>query len=100
MVLGPDLALTQIVVELVTTILILLGLRWLPMRDESLRVPTRAERRSTCLRRMRDMALSVLAGGGMAWLAFAMMSRPFPQSTSTFFLERALTEGAAPMWST
>ncbi|MCO5110529.1 MAG: monovalent cation/H+ antiporter subunit A [Burkholderiaceae bacterium] len=90
---APDLALTQIVVELVTTILILLGLRWLPMRDESLRVPTRAERRSTRLRRMRDMALSVLAGGGMAWLAFAMMSRPFPQSTSTFFLERALTEG-------
>ncbi len=33
------------------------------------------------------------AGGGMAWLAFAMMSRPFAQSTSTFFLERALTEG-------
>ncbi|MDP2768693.1 MAG: monovalent cation/H+ antiporter subunit A [Giesbergeria sp.] len=90
---APDLALTQIVVELVTTILILLGLRWLPMRDESLRVPTRAERRSTRLRRMRDLTLSVLAGGGMAWLAFAMMSRPFAQSTSTFFLERALTEG-------
>ncbi|GAB2531772.1 MAG: monovalent cation/H+ antiporter subunit A [Comamonadaceae bacterium] len=90
---APDLALTQIVVELVTTILILLGLRWLPMRDESLRVPTRAEQRGTRLRRMRDMALAVLAGGGMAWLAFAMMSRPFAQSTSTFFLERALTEG-------
>lgn len=29
----------------------------------------------------------------MAWLAFAMMSRPFADSTSTFFLERALTEG-------
>ena len=29
----------------------------------------------------------------MAWLAFAMMSRDFPESTSTFFLERALSEG-------
>ena len=29
----------------------------------------------------------------MAWLAFTMMSRPFPESTSTFFLERALSEG-------
>ena len=34
---APDLALTQIVVEVVTTILILLGLRWLPKRDENLR---------------------------------------------------------------
>jgi multicomponent K+:H+ antiporter subunit A len=29
----------------------------------------------------------------MAWLSFAMMSRPFPESTSTFFLERAQAEG-------
>ena len=29
---APDLALTQLVVEAVTTVLILLGLRWLPMR--------------------------------------------------------------------
>ena len=90
---APDLALTQIVVEVVTTILILLGLRWLPRRDESLRVPTLAEERRTQLRRYRDMALTLAAGGGMALLSFAMMSRPFPDSTSTFFLERALTEG-------
>ncbi|WP_422846482.1 monovalent cation/H+ antiporter subunit A [Acidovorax sp. M2(2025)] len=90
---APDLALTQIVVEVVTTILILLGLRWLPRRDESLRVPTRAEEARTRLRRYRDMALTLAAGGGMALLSFAMMSRPFPDSTSTFFLERALTEG-------
>lgn len=90
---APDLALTQLVVEIVTTVLILLGLRWLPKRNESLRRPTRAEERSTRLRRIRDLALSVAAGGGMALLAFAMMSRPFPESTSTFFLERALSEG-------
>lgn len=90
---APDLALTQIVVEVVTTILILLGLRWLPRRDESLRVPTLSQARRTQLRRYRDMTLALLAGTGMALLSFAMMSRPFPESTSTFFLERALSEG-------
>ena len=90
---APDLALTQIVVEIVTTVLILLGLRWLPKRDEALRVATSAEQATTRWRRQRDMALSLAAGGGMAWLAFAMMSRPFPDSTSTFFLENALRQG-------
>jgi multicomponent K+:H+ antiporter subunit A len=90
---APDLALTQIVVEVVTTILILLGMRWLPKRDEALRLPNLAERRSTLLRRVRDLGLAITAGVSMAWLAFIMMSRPFPESTSTFFLERALSEG-------
>ncbi|ART58915.1 monovalent cation/H+ antiporter subunit A [Acidovorax carolinensis] len=90
---APDLALTQIVVEIVTTVLILLGLRWLPKRDETLRVATSAEQATTRWRRQRDMALALAAGGGMAWLAFAMMSRPFPDSTSTFFLENALSQG-------
>ncbi|WP_119965798.1 monovalent cation/H+ antiporter subunit A [Simplicispira lacusdiani] len=90
---APDLALTQIAVELVTTVLILLGLRWLPKRDERLRPSARVQPPGTRWRRLRDMLLSVLAGGGMAWLAFAMMSRDFPESTSTFFLERAQTEG-------
>lgn len=90
---APDLALTQLVVEIVTTVLILLGLRWLPKRQESLRLIGRAERRGTRRRRIRDLALSVGAGTGMALLAWAMMSRPFPESTSTFFLERALTDG-------
>ena len=90
---APDLALTQIVVEIVTTVLILLGLRWLPKRDETLRTATSAEQAGTRRRRQRDMALALAAGGGMAWLAFAMMSRPFPDSTSTFFLENALSQG-------
>ncbi len=90
---APDLALTQITVEIVTTVLILLGLRWLPQRDERLRPLAHVRPRGTRRRRLRDLLLSMLAGGGMAWLAFAMMSRDFPESTSTFFLERALTEG-------
>ena len=91
---APDLALTQLVVEIVTTVLILLGLRWLPKREEELRgtVPARALRLAR-LRRLRDLALSLAAGGGMALLALAMLHRPFAQSTSTFFLEHALTGG-------
>ena len=33
---APDLALTQLVVEAATTVLLLLGLRWLPKRDPAL----------------------------------------------------------------
>lgn len=90
---APDLALTQIVVEVVTTILILLGLRWLPRRDETLRSVSLGDERRTQLRRIRDMALALTTGLGMALLSYAMMSRPFPDSTSTFFLENALDLG-------
>ncbi|MDO4591516.1 MAG: monovalent cation/H+ antiporter subunit A [Comamonadaceae bacterium] len=90
---APDLALTQLVVEVVTTVLILLGLRWLPKRDKSLRIPALSSELVARARRMRDLLVSIAAGGGVGWLAFAMMSRPFPESTSTFFLERALSEG-------
>jgi len=90
---APDLALTQIVVEIVTTVLVLLGLRWLPRRDERLRGVDTTHPGIVRARRLRDMAVALAAGGGMAWLAFTMMSRPFPESTSTFFLERAQTEG-------
>jgi multicomponent K+:H+ antiporter subunit A len=88
---APDLALTQLVVEVVTTVLILLGLRWLPRRI--LPQVGDSEARRARLRRIRDMVLAVATGTGMALLAFAMMSRPFPESTSTFFLKRALSEG-------
>ena len=89
---APDLALTQLVVEVATTVLILLGLRWLPKRERNMRVADQADGRAKA-RRLRDLALSLIAGGGMAWLAFAMMSRPFYESTSTFFLEHALSGG-------
>jgi multicomponent K+:H+ antiporter subunit A len=89
---APDLALTQLVVEVVTTVLMLLGLRWLPKRDKALRTVDNADARARA-RRLRDLVLSIIAGGGMAWLAFAMMSRPFYESSSTFFLEHALSGG-------
>ena len=87
---APDLALTQIVVEVVTTTLFLLGLRWLPMRHP--RLPFRLTARDWA-RRARDMTLAIAAGGGLAALSFAMLTRPPPGGISPFFLSRALPEG-------
>ncbi|RMX08044.1 monovalent cation/H+ antiporter subunit A [Corticibacter populi] len=91
---APDLGLTQLAVEIVTTILLLLGLRWLPQRDKSIRLPSWSMDHSMAqARRARDLIIAVVAGVGITLLSIAMLSRPFPQSTSTFFLERAYTEG-------
>src|SRR5690606_3464760 len=86
---APDLATTQLLVEVVTTILILLGLRWLPPR---LRLP---ERRAleTRLRRLRDVGLAVVVGFGMTLLAYAVMTHPVDGSISDFFLAAAYSEG-------
>lgn len=88
---APDLALTQLVVEVVTTVLMLLGLRWLPMRKAVLQTEDHLIRLMG--RRSRDLLVAVVAGSGMAALAWTLMTRPFPQSISPFFLDRALTEG-------
>ncbi|MGC3985490.1 MAG: monovalent cation/H+ antiporter subunit A [Pseudorhodoferax sp.] len=89
---APDLALTQLVVETVTTVLILLGLRWLPMRSKMV-VQSARERILPWGRRGRDLAIAIAAGCGMAALAWLVMTRNFPGSISPFFLDRALTEG-------
>src|SRR5690606_6404915 len=81
---APDLAVTQLLVEIVTTVLLLLGLRWLPQRYEALR-PQREEWRAR-LRRGRDMLLAVAAGGGVAALAYAAMTRPAVEGISGYFL--------------
>ncbi|MGD9538649.1 MAG: monovalent cation/H+ antiporter subunit A [Alphaproteobacteria bacterium] len=89
---APDLALTQLLVEIVTTVLLLLGLRWLPKRfaiagfDASPELTAR-------LRRLRDLGLAVIVGGGMAALSYAVMTRSMPDSISRYFVERAYTEG-------
>ncbi|RYF36002.1 MAG: DUF4040 domain-containing protein, partial [Comamonadaceae bacterium] len=86
---APDLALTQLAVEVVTTVLFLLGLRWLPKR----KVLDAASTMGSRLRRGRDALLAVSTGAGLAALAYAMLTRPAPQSISPFFLEKALPEG-------
>ncbi len=87
---APDLALTQLLVEIVTTVLILLGLRWLPKRleERATLVGIRAR-----LRRERDLALAVAAGLGTAALAFAVMARPLPDTVASYFLEHAYPGG-------
>jgi multicomponent K+:H+ antiporter subunit A len=89
---APDLALTQLVVEVVTTVLILLGLRWLPRRIEGVS-PLAGTQERARLRRLRDLILAVLVGGGMALLSYAMLTRPTPNFISSFYLSRALPEG-------
>lgn len=89
---APDLALTQLVVEVVTTVLILLGLRWLPRRIEEVS-PLPNTLRKARIRRLRDFLLSTVVGGGMALLSYAMLTRQTPNDISSFYLSRALPEG-------
>ena len=85
---APDLALTQLVVEAVTTVLLLLGLRWLPKRVQN-RAP------GTVIRwyRVRDFAIAVGAGSGLATLSYAVMTRPPPESIASFFVENSYIRG-------
>jgi multicomponent K+:H+ antiporter subunit A len=80
---APDLALTQLLVEVVTVILMMLVLHYLPA--ESPPEPSRA-------RQWRDAAIAVAAGGGIGAIAYAVMVRPFA-SIAPYYLERSLTEG-------
>jgi multicomponent K+:H+ antiporter subunit A len=65
---APDLALTQLSVEVVTIVLMLLALRYLPQA---------AVAEGTKARHWRDAALAALGGLGVAALTFAMLTRPF-----------------------
>jgi multicomponent K+:H+ antiporter subunit A len=88
---APDLALTQITVEVVSTVLLLLGLRWMPRRvqlDELRRRSLKAR-----ARRARDLAVAVIAGAGIACLALAIMLRPPVEVLKPFFLDRSLPDG-------
>jgi multicomponent K+:H+ antiporter subunit A len=89
---APDLALTQLMVETVTTVLILLGLRWLPPRITprklSINVP-----RHVWLRRSRDILVAVAGGIGIAAVSYAVLVRSPPRSIGDFFLLRSLPEG-------
>ncbi len=79
-------------VEIVTTVLLLLGLRWLPKRIEE----TDAEIGVTWkmrLRRQNDFVVAVLVGIGIAALSFTVMTQPLSETIASFFLERAYTEG-------
>lgn len=80
---APDLALTQLSVEVVTIILLMLALFFLP------RV-TPAE--SSRLRRTRDLGLAGMAGLLVTGLSFAVMTRPY-ETIAGFFLENSVSGG-------
>ncbi|MBK1647985.1 monovalent cation/H+ antiporter subunit A [Rhabdochromatium marinum] len=76
---APDLALTQLTVEVVTTILLLLVLYFLPQSDVA---------RLSRWRRTRDLVLAVVAGTGVAALALVIMTTQTP-SIAEYFLHAA-----------
>lgn len=88
---APDLALTQLLVEIVTAVLLLLGVRWLPKRVPS--QWTWRGARTSFPRRSRDLVIALAAGSGLATLAHALMTRPLPETISTFFVTRTSSDG-------
>ena len=80
---APDLALTQLLVEMATIALMLLALNYLP--EESPVEPSRA-------RRWRDAVVSLAAGGGVAALVYAVITRPL-DTVATEMLALSLPEG-------
>jgi multicomponent K+:H+ antiporter subunit A len=85
---APDLALTQLVVEAVTTVLLLLGLRWLPKRDEQIVTPRRIR-----WYRAGDITIAAACGLGLAAISYVMMTTSAPESIARFFVENAYLEG-------
>jgi multicomponent K+:H+ antiporter subunit A len=87
---APDLAVTQLLVEVVTTVLLLLGLRWLPKRLEEIPGDKTLAAR---VRRGRDLLIAVACGIGIAGIAYAIMTSPLDRRAADWFLEHAYAEG-------
>ena len=87
---APDLAVTQLLVEIATTALLLLGLRWLPKRDEEITGDNNFSARS---RRFRDLLIAVACGTGMTALALAVLLTRPGASVGDWFLRNAYVEG-------
>ncbi|MFN7695766.1 MAG: hydrogen gas-evolving membrane-bound hydrogenase subunit E, partial [Burkholderiales bacterium] len=80
---APDLALTQLLVEVVTIILMLLALHHLPAES----APERSRWRS-----YRDLVIAVAVGLGVALLVWMVLTRP-GYSISDYFLSTTLPMG-------
>lgn len=81
---APDLALTQISVEVVTILLMLLALHLLPGNPPRLsRMP----------RRLRDGVIAVAGGLGAGWLAWTIMTRPVREGISRFHWDNSYSGG-------
>ncbi|TPQ32335.1 monovalent cation/H+ antiporter subunit A [Cupriavidus pinatubonensis] len=80
---APDLALTQISVEVVTVLLLVLALFYLPPEPTMAAAPTR---------QVRDIVLAFGGGGMLAICAYAVMTRPY-DPVSGFYVENAVPGG-------
>jgi multicomponent K+:H+ antiporter subunit A len=80
---APDLALTQLSVEVVTIVLLLLALYFLPPN-------TPVE--SSPARRTRDLLLAAVAGLGASALTWAVLTRPY-ETIAGYFLTNSVSGG-------
>lgn len=80
---APDLALTQLSVEVVTMVLLLLALYFLPQRSPV---------ESSQARKSRDAVIAIAAGGGVAALIWAVLTRPH-QTIADYFLANSVSGG-------
>lgn len=80
---APDLALTQLSVEVVTVILLMLALFFLPHKTPKQSEPSKV---------VRDLGLASLVGIIVGSLSYAIMTRPF-STISDFFIANAKSGG-------
>jgi multicomponent K+:H+ antiporter subunit A len=80
---APDLALTQISVEVVTVILLLLALNFLPKETIRVKAP---------LRRTRDVVMSLFCGLGLGSIIYLVMTRDF-DTISAYHLAQSVPGG-------
>jgi multicomponent K+:H+ antiporter subunit A len=80
---APDLALTQLLVEVITVLLLLLAMYFLPQRSP---------RDASGFRRLVDAAVALAAGAGSGALAYAMLRSP-AATLSGFYLDQAKPGG-------
>ncbi|GGO77708.1 monovalent cation/H+ antiporter subunit A [Marinobacterium nitratireducens] len=80
---APDLALTQLAVEVVTIILLMLALFFLPQKTPKESSPRRI---------LRDICIAGLIGGIIGTICYALMTREL-HSISDFFLANSKTGG-------
>ncbi|MEW6099017.1 MAG: monovalent cation/H+ antiporter subunit A [Pseudomonadota bacterium] len=80
---APDLAMTQLSVDVVSTVLLLMGLALLPQTSP---------RESPAWRRGRDALVALLGGGAVSWVTWLMLTRDH-DSISWYFLEQSVPGG-------
>jgi len=80
---APDLALTQLSVEVVSTVLLLMGLALLPQRSP---------KETKSIHRIGHAGLALAAGAAMAGIAWVVLTRDF-ESISWYFLEKSMPVG-------